>query len=291
MGAHDIDLWFNASTATYPTSSKIPNTHVVLTPFTQYSYIGFNNQRAPTNELAVRRAIAYATDRKRLIDTVSYGVQVLNEGDQPRFLWAYDAALRSLPYDPAQARAMLDEAGWKPGPDGIRVKNGQRLHLVFVTSTGSAMGNRVGVLLQSAYRDIGLEMEVKSYATALLFASYAQGGILQTGKYDAQFASWVNGVDPDDSTTLTCDAIPPNGQNSIRFCNAEVDAQERIAMIHYDRPTRKKAYDRIQEILVDQVPALTMWFARRYDIVSDDVKNYKPAHAVSTFWNTWEYEI
>ena len=291
IGAHDIDLWFNASSANYPTASKVAGTHVVLTPFTQYSYIGFNNTRPPMRELAVRRAIAYATDRKRLIDTVTYGVQQLGEGDQPRFLWAYNAALRPIPYDPAKARATLDEAGWKPGPDGIRVKNGERLRIVFATSTGSAVSNRVGVLLQSALRDAGVEVEVKPYATALLFASYAQGGILQTGKYDAQFASWVNGVDPDDATTLTCDAIPPNGQNSMRFCNREVDELERVALTHYDRPTRKKAYDRIQEIVVDQVPWLTMWFARRFDVVSDDLKNYKPAHAVTTFWNTWEYEI
>ncbi|MDQ6942267.1 MAG: hypothetical protein M3169_07090, partial [Candidatus Eremiobacteraeota bacterium] len=59
----------------------------------------------------------------------------------------------------------------------------------------------------------------------------------------------------------------------------------------YDRATRKRAYDKIQSILVDQVPWITMWFTRRMDIVSDDMQNYKPAHAVSTFWNTWEYSI
>jgi peptide/nickel transport system substrate-binding protein len=291
MGAHDIDLWFNASSANYPTASKIAATHVLLTPFTQYSYMGFNNSRAPMSDPAVRRAIAYATDRKRLIETATYGVQLPAEGDQPRFLWAYNADLKPIPYDPAKARATLDAAGWAPGPDGIRTKNGARLHLQFVTSSGSALGNRVGVLLQSALRDVGVEVEIKAYATALMFASYAEGGILQAGKYDVQFASWVNGVDPDDATILTCDAIPPNGQNSIRFCNHELDALEKVALTHYDRPTRKKAYDRIQEILVDQVPQLTMWFSRRFDIVSDDFKGYKPAHAVTTFWNTWEYDI
>jgi hypothetical protein len=42
---------------------------------------------------------------------------------------------------------------------------------------------------------------------------------------------------------------------------------------------------------VDRLPFLTMWFARRFDVVSDDVHGYKPAHAVTTFWNTWEYSI
>ena len=289
--SHDIDLWYNASSATYPTASKVAGTHVVLTPFTQYGQVGFNLSRPITRDLAVRKAFAYATDRKRLLDTTTYGVNILGEGDQPRFSWAYDESLQPIPYDPAKAKAALDAAGWTPGPDGVRVKNGTRLHLVFATTTGSALGNRVGVLMQSSLREVGIEMEVKPYASAIMFANYAAGGILQAGKFDVEFSSWVNGIDPDDSTTLMCDQIPPHGQNILRFCDPAVDADERIALGHYDRPTRKAAYARVQQRLVDELPWLTMWFFRRFDIVSDDVKNYRPAHVVSTFWNTWEYEI
>ena len=124
-----------------------------------------------------------------------------------------------------------------------------------------------------------------------MIASYGAGGILQTGKFDIDFSSWVNGIDPDDSTNVMCDQIPPRGQNIYRFCSPEVDAQERIALTYYDQTTRKRAYTRIQQILVDRLPFLTMWFARRIDVVSDDLRGYKPAHAVTTFWNTWEYQI
>jgi len=91
--------------------------------------------------------------------------------------------------------------------------------------------------------------------------------------------------------TLTGDQFPPHGFNQNRFCNHALDAQERIALSSNDQAVRKAAYARIQGILVDQVPQLTMWFARRFDVVSDDFKGYKPAHAVSTFWNSWEYSI
>jgi len=288
---HEIDFWYNAGATNYPVASKIPATHVVLTPFTQYSLIGFNTQRPVMSEVAVRRALALATDRKRLIETVTFGVQLPADGDQPAFSWAHDPNLKSIRFDPAQARATLDAAGWKPGGDGIRVKNGQRLHLQIATTTGGAVGNRLAVLLQSAWKDIGVEAEVKPYASAIMFANYQSGGILQGGKFDVQFSSWLAGVDPDDYTLFACDQIPPNGQNQYRFCNKELDAQEKIALTSYDEAVRKKAYARIQQILVDQVPLLTMWFARRFDVVSDDFKGYKPAHAVTTFWNTWEYEI
>jgi peptide/nickel transport system substrate-binding protein len=226
-----------------------------------------------------------------LIDTLTYGVQFLGEGNQPAFSWAHDPNLRPIPFDLSKARSVLEAAGWKVGADGVRAKNGQRLHLEIATTTGSALGNRQAVLLQSALREVGIEVEVKSYATALMFANFSSGGIVQGGKFDIAFFSWVNGIDPDDSTNFRCDQIPPAGQNVYRFCNAELDAQERIAMTSFDRAVRKKAYARIQQIVVDQVPMLTMWFFRRFDVANDDLQNYKPAHAVTTFWNTWEYSI
>ncbi|HEY0613052.1 MAG TPA: peptide ABC transporter substrate-binding protein [Candidatus Elarobacter sp.] len=288
---HEIDFWYNAGSTTYPVASKIPATHPVLTPFTQYSLIGFNTQRPIMSDVAVRRALAYATDRKRLIDTVTFGVQLPGDGDQPAFSWAHDPTLPSLPYDPAKAREMLEAAGWHAGADGIRVKDGQRLHLQIATTTGGSVGARLAVILQAAWKEIGVDAEVKPYASAIMFANFQSGGILQAGKFDVQFSSWLNGVDPDDYTLFACDQIPPNGQNQYRFCDRTLDAAEKIALTSNDQAVRKAAYARIQRILVDRVPLLTMWFARRFDVVSDDLKNYKPAHAVTTFWNTWEYDI
>jgi peptide/nickel transport system substrate-binding protein len=289
--SHAIDAWYNAPATLYGQASNIPGTRAVLTPFTQYSRIAFNLSRPIIAEASVRRALAMATDRKRLIDTVSYGVNSPGEGDQPKFSWAYDSALKPLPYDPAQAAAVLDAAGWHPGADGIREKNGRRLRIEIATITGSSVGNRLSVLLQAAWRAIGVDAQIKQYASALMLASYGAGGILQTGKFDVEFSSWVNGTDPDDSSNVMCDQFPPRGQNSSRFCDPQVDAQERIALAAYDRPTRKRAYAHVQQAIVDELPFLTLWFARRFDVVSDDLRGYKPAHAVTTFWNTWEYSI
>jgi peptide/nickel transport system substrate-binding protein len=288
---HELDLWYNASSTNYPVASKIDGTRAMLTPFTSYSLLGFNVKRPAMSDVAVRRALAYAADRKRMIETVTYGVQLLGEGDQPAFSWAHDPNLQRIPFDPDKARTVLDAAGWKTGPDGVRSKGGRRLHLEIATTTGSALGNRVAVLLQSAWRGVGIEAEVKSYTASLMFANFSSGGIVQGGKFDVDFFAWINGTDPDDTTNFMCDQIPPGGNNVFRFCNAELDAQERIAMTSFDRDVRKKAYARIQQILADQVPMLTMWFARRFDVANDDLQNYKPAHGVTTFWNTWEYSI
>ena len=75
------------------------------------------------------------------------------------------------------------------------------------------------------------------------------------------------------------------------FFLAQLDAAENIALTRYDRPTRKKAYDTIADRLAEVAPAVFTYFSRRIDVANVDFKGYKPAHAVTEFWNTWEYSI
>ena len=87
------------------------------------------------------------------------------------------------------------------------------------------------------------------------------------------------------------DQAPPAGQNVYHFCDAQVDAAERVALGSYDLAIRKRAYDGIQRRLVDEEPTIIMWFVRRIDVVNSDMRNFKPAHAVTDFWNSWEWSI
>jgi ABC-type transport system substrate-binding protein len=70
-----------------------------------------------------------------------------------------------------------------------------------------------------------------------------------------------------------------------------VDAAENVALGTYDQAVRKKAYAVVQEGVATQVPVIVTSFARRIQVYNTDFKGYKPAHAVTTFWNTWEWSI
>ena len=85
--------------------------------------------------------------------------------------------------------------------------------------------------------------------------------------------------------------VPPAGWNVYRFCNHQVDAAENDALLHYDRATRKADYWRAQEIVSRNLPIIVLWYQREFDIINTDFKNYKPAHAVTPFWNSWEWSI
>lgn len=291
LRTHEADLEFNAPSAQYPSLAGIEGVKVTLTPFTSYNQIAFNLRNPILADVRVRRALAHATDTSALIEKVAHGVAMPADSDQPPFLWAHNDHLKPYAHDPAAARVLLEQAGWRLGADGIRVKGGKRLSLTLASATGSVTGKATGVLLQSWWRGVGVDLQIKYYQTALYFATAGAGGIIQTGKYDVALFNWINGVDPDDSTQFMCDQFPPAGQNTNYWCNPEVDRAEAIALSSNDRAVRKQAYDRIQELMLEDLPFIPQWFVRRIDVFNTDLKNYRPAHAVTSFWNPWEWEI
>ncbi len=291
LRTHEIDLWYNASAALYPSIKQISDVRVDLTPFVEYSQVGFETIHPPLDDVRVRRALVMATDRQAIINAVSFGVESLGDGDQPRGSWAYDPHLHGFPFDPHRSAALLESAGWHRGSDGFRTKDGKRLALALAITTGYAIGQRVAVLLQSQWRAVGVDLIVKQYASSLMYANAGAGGIVQSGKMDVAVTSWSNGVDPDDSMIVTCAARAPAAQNYYRFCDPRIDTYENVALQSYDTATRKAAYDRVQELVVADVPFITLWFDRFVTVTSVDMRNFRPAHAVTAFWNTWEYEI
>jgi peptide/nickel transport system substrate-binding protein len=292
LQAHELDFTFNASASQYEELKNIAGTRVILTPFTQYSQLGLNLNVPALKDKLVRQALAYATNTDELIQKVSHGVNILAYSDQPQFLWAYNQNVKKYHYDVVMAGKLLDQAGWKMGADGYRHNAaGERLSIQLTGATGRQDSIRTQEVVQAQWRKVGVDAQIKNYESPQLFASYGAGGILQTGKFEGSFYSWVNGVDPDDSTLWMCDQFPPAGQNVYHICDPRIDAQEQIALTHYDKATRKKAYDAIQDYLAEDEPAIFTWYVRRIDIANVDFKGYKPAHAVSQFWNTWEYSI
>lgn len=291
LQSHEIDLEYNGASAIWEQLKSIPGTRAELTDFNQFGQLALNTKSPILGDVRVRQALWYALDSPGMIERVSHGVNVPGYTDQPPFSWAYDAHATHHPYDPAKARQLLDAAGWKTGADGIRTKDGTRLALTLAGVSGSATGNAVDVLVQRYWKDVGIDVQVKNYTTSLFFATYGAGGILQTGKFDGAFFSWVGGTDPDDSTFTMCNQFPPAGQNVYSYCNAALDAAEKAALASNDRAVRIKAYATVQSILTDQVPFIVVWFNRRISVQNTDLKNFKPAHAVTPFWNTWEWEI
>ena len=166
-------------------------------------------------DVRVRRALAFALDRAGMLAKVRHGLGELSEADEsPSIGQAYTADVAKHPYDPARARALFEEAGWLPGPDGVRVKNGQRLSFTIATQSESTGGKQIQALIQRYWRDVGAEALVKNAPTSLFFDNTANG-IIQGGKYDVAVFAWAATADPDDSAIYSAENFAPHGQNAL----------------------------------------------------------------------------
>jgi len=258
----------------------------VVAPF--YDALMFNLARAPLDDKVVRVALAYATDRETLNRDNQYGEATVGSGDLSPFYWAYDPAIKAQPYDPAKARAMLDADGWKLGPGAVRVKNGRRLSLVLVYGQGSDIGRNVAVEVQQMWRAVGVAVEPKTFSYAQLYAVAQDGGIFLGGKFDVGFYAWISGGDPDDSSQWLSTAIPPNGNNVDRYVSPEMDAAQRLALSTFNIAVRKRAYAQIQRLLVDDVPAIFLFYPpQRYAFVPE-LRNYSP-NGIGEAWNAADW--
>jgi peptide/nickel transport system substrate-binding protein len=287
----EADLYYDPPGSQVAELRAIPDVHVGAETFNEYWYLTFNESNPPLNDVRVRRAIASGIDRNGVVRSIMHGNATLAQTDQPPFSWAIDPSVREPKFDPAAANRLLDDAGWRMGPDGVRQMHGKRLSLVFVTSTGWEDARRFGVLFERWMAQIGVAVTIKLYPTSILEASQGAGGILNNGKFDLALDGWIAGVDPDDSTLWTCDQAPPAGWNHSHSCDPRIDAQERIALTHYDRATRRAAYWRIQRLLADDLPVVFLYYAQRNDAVRNGFIGYRPAPAVTEFWNTWEWQM
>ena len=289
--SHELDFYYRVPHRISATLRAVPGTKVVSAWFTRFVEIAFNTENPILSDVRVRRALAYATDKPAIIETVAEGADLVADSDQPPSLWAHNPQLPQYRYDPARAAALLDSAGWHVAPDGVREKNGVRLRIGLAGAAGDVTSMLTREVVQAQWRRVGVEVELKSYPSDLLFAPYSGGGITQSGRFDAVLQSWANGEDPDDSGLFECRARPPGGENIFRFCDPSLDAIEEAALSTNVAAVRKADYARIQDMLARQLPVLVLWFDRYDYAVNTDLRNFKPAHVGSPFWNTWEWHV
>jgi peptide/nickel transport system substrate-binding protein len=290
MRAHELDWFIEASPRVYRQMQGIEGVDERLVAFNGYDAIQFNTSAKPFDDARLRRAVGLAIDKSALVRTVTYGVEQPATEDLPRFLWAFDPKAGTTQRDLAGAKALLDAAGWRPGSDGIRVRDGARLELPLAFRSDSLTDRNRGVVIASMLREAGIDVELKGYTTALLYGPFSGGGIMATGKFSAALMTWYAGIDPDDSTQFFCDQVPPAGLNWSRYCNRSVDAAERIALTHYDRTTRARAYATVQNALATDAPYIYLWWPRQIEAINADLRGFAPNGVVED-WNAYQWRF
>ncbi len=132
--------------------------------------------------------------------------------------------------DMAGAKALLDQAGWKPGPDGVRVKDGMKLEIQYLTSTNAVRQN-FQALIKQWWTELGVKTELRNVSASVFFGGDA-GSPDTFQKFYADVEMYANNFDGTDPESYlsehVCDKIPRpetqwQGTNMNRYCNPEYD--------------------------------------------------------------------
>jgi peptide/nickel transport system substrate-binding protein len=291
LRTHELDFYWGAPEQQLRELRGMESVATSAVPFAQYEMLVFNARRAPFDDLRVRRAAAHAIDWHAAARNVYLDVDLPDWGDVFPRSWAYTAQPDPSKFDLAKARALLDEAGWKTGPDGIRVKDGKRLEAEIATVAGVITRQNLEVVLQQQLRAAGFDLQVHNAPANLLFAPYGAGGLLATGKFDLGIYAWTKFPDPDDSETAAPDRTPPRGANYSGVVDAELGRLQKAAAATYDRAQRKKLYAQLERRLGEVLPYHTIVWRANVNAWNDDLHGVKPAQVVSDFWNVGNWSI
>jgi peptide/nickel transport system substrate-binding protein len=278
-------------TAKWPEMQNIPGYVSDTVPVFTYDHIDFNLKRPMFQDVRVRRALEMAVDKKSIAMKIAHGLGDLTDTAlSPRISWAWTNDTAHYAYDPAKAKAMLDEAGWKVGPDGIRVKNGERFAFTYSTQTESAAGRAVEADVQSMWHAIGADVSVKNAPTAQFFDNTTTG-ILQGGHYDVAGFAWGGAADPDDSAIYSAKNMAPKGQNALFWDNATATKAMDDELSTVDRARRLADFKIEQQQFASDVPSIVLYYRREPQAYNADLKGYTASPVISPFWNPQEYSL
>ena len=237
-----------------------------------YTYLGLNHKDPRFADRRVRQAFAYAINKRDLIDGVRLGMAREATGPYKPETWSNNPNVRTYPYDPARARALLAEAGWRTtNADGLLVKDGQPFTFELLTSQGSDESRKVSEIIQAQLREIGVGVEIRILEWAAFLKEH-----IKKRRFAAVAMAWGIGLDADQYSIWHSSKTGPDEFNFISFHNPEVDELLERGRMTCQQSERKRAYDRLQEILAEEQPIIFLYFRDTLPVVASRVRGIVP---------------
>ncbi|WP_312978996.1 ABC transporter substrate-binding protein SapA [Atlantibacter sp.] len=237
-----------------------PRLRLTLRPGMNIAYLGFNTNKAPLNNPAVRHALALAINNQRLMQSIYYGTAETAASILPRASWAYDNDAKITEYDPARAKAQLEALGV------------QNLTLQLWVPTSSQAWNpsplKTAELIQADLAQVGVTVVIVPVEGRF------QEARLMDMNHDLTLAGWATDSNDPDSffrPLLSCAAIRSQS-NVAHWCNREFDEVLQKALSSQQLASRIEAYDEAQRMLAKELPVLPLASSLRLQASRYDIK-------------------
>ncbi len=220
-----------------------------ILPNLGYGYVGMNNESPLFSDKKVRQALTYGLNRAEIVEGV-YGpyAEVINIPEST-VSWAYTAdGINAYEYDPEQAKALLDEAGWVEGADGIREKDGKKFEINFSATADNPVIDALIPIMTENYKELGINLITETLDFNAIMEK------VQAEDYEMFFAAWGLTPDPDGTVYITDGA-----QNNNNYSNPEVDKLMQEGKKELDTEKRKEIYAQVYKLINEDAPAIFMY--------------------------------
>jgi peptide/nickel transport system substrate-binding protein len=215
-----------------------------------------NTTQPPLDDVKVRQSLEYAVNQEDIVKVLFKGALPPSHSPLAKGTIGYDETISKMySFDPAKSKALLEEAGWKSGGDGIREKDGNKLNISIniVSSSIQALPIKMAELVQAQLRDVGIFMEIKQTDTAALFS------IMTEGSQQIIFGRRA-GDDPDVIRPLFHSSLFGKSPTSrIRFKDDKLDQLLVDGSQESDRAKRQSIYRDIQQIIYQNALVVPLW--------------------------------
>lgn len=276
----------------YSRAKRLPGVTIPLTaqPFIEFIY--FNCGKPQFSDKRVRQALYMAVDKKGWSEAVYYGLPSPTLSYLPPTHWAYNRALKDPGFNPQKAAALLDEAGWRVGADGVRAKDGVRLAFTMSTTAGNKAREQAQQLVQQNWKKINVEMTIKNMPASVVWGDYTV-----QSQFDTLMVAWdpLLYPDPDYTDRIGSKLIPAKsgtGSNYVQYQNPQIDDLCAQGVSTVGQEARKPIYAKIQEILLEDLPFAPIFAYNVPCGVHDRVHGYQAnPYTACNSWNNFEWAV
>lgn len=230
----------------------------------------------------VRRALFQAIDRQAIADQLMQGtVEVANSPINPTSPY-HNPDVPPFAYEPEAARRLLDAAGWRAGPDGIRTKDGERFRFTLLNRAGSTDRIAIAQVIQAQLRQVGIEVGFETLESAAWTQRW------RSSQWEGIISAWFLPADPSLTGLYACEG--PN--NMTGFCDPELDQLLEESDQHLSFEERKPLLDQAQVRLQETAHTLLLYHNVIPEVVSERIGSYRGSGTnFGSFWNLHEWTL
>ncbi len=210
--------------------------------------------KPPFNNPDLRKAIAHAIDRDRIVAITMAGKANLANGPTPPGLWWFDPDIQGYDHDPEKAKALLAKAGYVPGTEMV------------LSTPQVPVYQQINQLVQEQLTAVGMNIKLDPVASSEWYARVVSRATNWTP------TRWTQRPDPDGLLYILFHS--KGFANTTGYSNPKLDALLDEARGLSDVDARKPIYSQAQRILVEDLPNLPLFFAVEYAALDKNIKNF-----------------